>query len=66
MKYMVDENKDDLTHLSTTNANISKEGMKITAQAIKEGFAEDSVYCKHCGVSIDSDSKFCKNCGKEQ
>lgn len=28
--------------------------------------ANTKMYCKHCGVQIDSDSKFCKSCGKEQ
>lgn len=37
------------------------------ARAIKEGLTEDeTIYCKHCGASIDSDSTFCKKCGKEQ
>ncbi len=25
----------------------------------------NKMYCKHCGIQIDSDSKFCKACGKE-
>ena len=67
MKYMVDESKDDIEHVNTTMADASKEGVKITAKALKEGFTEeDSIHCKHCGEVIDSDSKFCKKCGKEQ
>ena len=67
MKYMVDESKDDIEHVNTTMANASKEGVKTTAKAIKEGFTEDEdIHCKHCGEIIDNDSKFCKKCGKEQ
>jgi len=47
-------------------AYATKDGIKTTARAIKEGFSKDSAYCKHCGSGIDSDSKFCKKCGKEQ
>ena len=36
------------------------------ARAIKEGFIEDSIFCKYCGSNIDCDSKFCKHCGKKQ
>ena len=67
MKYMVDESKDDIEHVNTTMADASKEGVKITARALKEGFTEDEgIHCKHCGEVIDNDSKFCKKCGKEQ
>ena len=45
----------------------SDEGIKIKAGAVKEGFTGgDTMYCKHCGTSIDSDSRFCKSCGKAQ
>ena len=37
-----------------------------TARAIKDGFMDKQIYCKHCGASIDEDSRFCKKCGKEQ
>ena len=67
VKYMVDESKDDIESISTDMANATKEGVEITAHAIKKGFTEDEkIYCKHCGSRIDQDSKFCKNCGKEQ
>ena len=65
-KYMMEQNEELLKELSTKSANLSKDGIKIKAEAIKEGFSMDSIYCKHCGFAIDSDSKFCKACGKRQ
>ena len=65
-KYMMDESKEDLKSISDGMAYATHDGIKSTARAIKEGFTEDSVYCKHCGAQIDSDSKFCNKCGKEQ
>lgn len=66
VKYMMDESKEDIESVSTDMANATKEGIKITANAIKEGFTGKSIFCKHCGSKIDEDSKFCKVCGKEQ
>lgn len=66
MKYMMDENEEMLTDISTKGANISKEGLRITASALKEGLTGNQVYCKYCGKSIEEDSVFCKNCGKKQ
>lgn len=67
VKYMMDESKNDIESISTDMANATKEGIKTTTRAIKEGFEEDKgIYCKYCGSKIDEDSKFCKNCGKEQ
>jgi uncharacterized membrane protein len=37
-KYMVDETKDDLKSISDTMAEASKDSIKTTAKAIKEGF----------------------------
>lgn len=65
-KYMMDESKEDFKSISDNMAYATKDGIKTTARAIKEGFSKDSIYCKHCGSEIDSDSKFCKKCGKEQ
>ena len=64
---VVTANEETLKNLSTTSANINKEGIAITAKAIKDGLTkEDTIYCKHCGQPIEKDSKFCKHCGKEQ
>jgi len=65
-KNILDENEDTLRNMATRSANINKEGIEITARAIKDGLSRNSIYCKHCGHSIDEDSKFCKFCGKEQ
>ncbi len=65
-KNILDENEDVLREISDMESNIKKDYVKTMASSIKEGFSEDTMYCKHCGSIIDSDSKFCKNCGKEQ
>lgn len=65
-KNILDQNEDILKDITTRKANISKEGIEITTNAIRKGLTKDSIYCKHCGKLIDSDSKFCKICGKEQ
>ena len=65
-KYMMDESKEDLKSISDSLAYASKDGVKTTARAIKEGFSDNNIFCKHCGAEIDSDSKFCKVCGKKQ
>ena len=71
VKHMVDESKGDLESISTTMADVTKKGIKTRTKAvtegIKEGFSEEeTMYCKHCGETIDADSAFCKKCGKEQ
>lgn len=65
-KYAVEESKEDIESISTNMADATKDGVEITARAVKEGFKEESIFCKHCGAKIDVDSKFCKHCGKEQ
>ena len=65
-KYMMDESKDDLKSISDDMAYATKDGIKMAAGAIKEGFTQNTVFCKYCGTEIDADSKYCKKCGKEQ
>lgn len=65
-KYMMEDNEDNLTDIARRGANISKEGVEITANAIKRGLTDEKEYCKHCGTLIDKDSMFCKKCGKKQ
>jgi len=62
---MLDKNQEKLTKIANQNADINSEAITKSAKALKKGF-KDTVFCKHCGESIDSDSKFCKKCGKEQ
>jgi rRNA maturation endonuclease Nob1 len=65
-KQMLDENETALSDIAEKEAKIKSVGIKSAAKAIKEGLTEDdTIFCKHCGKSIDSDSKFCKICGKE-
>ena len=65
IKYIQQENKEDLKDIISTTADIASEAVTKTTTAIKQGI-EDTIFCKHCGAKIDFDSKFCKKCGKEQ
>lgn len=64
-RYIQQENKEDLSDIASTSAEIAKDAVTTTTRAIKEGLSGENVYCKHCGASIDADSKFCNKCGKE-
>jgi ribosomal protein L33 len=63
-RYIQEETKDDLTAIASNSAEITKDAVTTTAEAIREGM-EIKKYCKHCGAKIDSDAKFCTACGKE-
>lgn len=63
-KYIQETNKDNLKDIVDINAEIGRDAVKTYASAIKEGFEQDLIYCKHCGGQIESDSSFCKHCGK--
>ena len=65
-KEILDNNEEIMKDNVTRKANINKEGIEITAKAIKEGLTNNKVYCKYCGKLIDGDSKYCKVCGREQ
>jgi hypothetical protein len=48
-KNIIDQNEEKLKDIATKKAEISKEGVEITARAIKDGFTDnDTIYCKHC------------------
>ena len=64
--YIMQENKEELSNIATTTAEIASDAVTVTTKAVKEGFLDEQMYCKHCGAQIDADSKFCKSCGKEQ
>ena len=66
IKYIQEENKEDLTAIANNTAEIMEGAVSKTASAVKEGFTSDTMFCKHCGAKIDADSKFCNQCGKEQ
>ena len=63
-RYIQEENKDDLTAIASNSAEITKDAVTTTADAIREGM-QATKYCKHCGAQIDADAKFCTACGKE-
>lgn len=65
-KEILDENEDIMSSNERRKANIKKEGIEVTARAIKDGLTSNKIYCRYCGAYIESDSRFCKNCGKEQ
>ena len=66
-KRILDNNADDIAYINQKEAELKSGGIRTAAKAVKDGFTDaDVVFCKHCGVSIDSDSKFCKKCGKKQ
>lgn len=64
-KYIQEENKQDLTDIASTTADIASDAITTTTKSIKKGL-KDTKFCKHCGKEIDKDSKFCSECGKEQ
>ena len=56
IKYIQEENKEDIKDITTTT-------VEIISEAIDE-VTKETMYCKHCGKIIEIDSKFCKHCGK--
>ena len=78
-KYLQQENKENLTAIANTGAEINRGAVATTARAIKEGLMDDQTnslpihddgepkkFCKHCGSEIDRDSRFCSECGGQQ
>ena len=65
-KYIQQQNKDDLTDISNTNAEIASGAVVKTAKAVKEGLKEENKFCTHCGERIPNDAKFCSKCGEKQ
>lgn len=78
-KYLQQENKDDLTDIASTKAEIYGGAVTTTTKAIKEGWTDGQTnslpidddgdpqkFCKHCGQMIDADSTFCTHCGGKQ
>ena len=64
-RYIVEENKGDLTAIATNTAEIMSDAVTTTTAAAVDGMRATK-FCKHCGEKIDADSKFCPSCGKEQ
>lgn len=66
-RYIINNNKEELTDITNTSADIVDDAISQTARAVKRGLTQnESMFCKHCGAQIDIDSKFCNKCGKEQ
>ena len=64
IRYIQEENKDDLSAIASNNAEIMSDAIATTASAVADGMKK-TMFCKHCGAAIDADSKFCSACGKE-
>ena len=64
IRYIQEENKEDLTAIANNRAEIMSDAVSTTAGAIVNG-AQKTMFCKHCGAKIDADSAFCSQCGKE-
>lgn len=64
IKYVQEENKEDLKDIATSHAEIHSEAISNTVDVIKESINE-TIFCKHCGKKIDANSIFCKYCGKK-
>lgn len=64
-KYIQEANKDTLSDIASTNADIMKKGLEKNAKTVKNAL-NDTKFCSECGVKITSDAKFCPQCGKPQ
>ena len=64
IKYIQEENKEDLQDIMNNTAEIAADAVTMTAKAVKDGL-QNSIYCKHCGKEIDADSAYCRYCGKK-
>ena len=64
LRYIQEENKEDLTAIANNSAEIMSDAVSKTANAIANG-VQKTMFCKHCGARIDADSTFCSRCGKE-
>lgn len=65
-KYIQEENKQELTDIVDSGADILSPAVTKITKAVKDVDNKALVFCKYCGTEIDADSKFCKSCGKEQ
>ena len=64
LRYIQEENKEDLTAIANNHAEIMSDAISKTADSIANG-VQKTMFCKHCGARIDIDSTFCSCCGKE-
>lgn len=64
LRYIQEENKEELTAIATNNAEIMSDAISKTADAVTSGM-QKTMFCKHCGKTISIDSTFCSHCGKK-
>jgi hypothetical protein len=64
LRYIQEENKEDLTVIANNHAEIMSDAISKTASALTNG-AQKTMFCKYCGARIDNDSAFCSCCGKK-
>lgn len=64
-KYIQEENKEDLTDIADTHADIIGGAVQKVTGSVREGMKK-SKFCKYCGAEIDEDSLYCNMCGKKQ
>ena len=67
----INENEDDLRTIADKGADIMSGPIETISRSVGRGFSEgfataDTMFCKHCGATIDRDSKFCSECGGKQ
>lgn len=65
-KEILDENETIMSYNAKSKANINKDAITITAEAIKDGLSSSKKYCKYCNTSLENDAIYCKKCGKKQ
>lgn len=65
-KYIQQQNKDDLTDIANTSADIGSGAITKTARAIKKGLSENTKFCIRCGEEIPESAMFCSKCGEKQ
>lgn len=65
IQYVQSENADVLENIANTQADINKQAVQKTANAVKSEL-KNSKYCSECGKQIDENSNFCNHCGKKQ
>lgn len=64
LKYIQEENKEELTTIANNNAEIMSGAISQIASTVING-AQNTMFCKHCGKTINIDSTFCSHCGKK-
>ena len=67
----INKNEDDIRNIADKGADIMSGPVETLSRSVGRGFREgyataDTMFCKHCGATIDRDSKFCSECGGQQ